>query len=160
MSAAGWRVLGGCWSTAARRWSDRLSTAWSDSPGDWCSKGPQLEPPLAGQGEAPAGRRRRRACSTRWRCPPLSIVEQSIVDGLKAKDARGCGPRGAGAREARHREDQEAGAARPDLTEKAARQTVERQCEGVLLPDVVLAFDDEELAGCTVGDILADPERV
>ena len=29
----------------------------------------------------------------------------------------------------------------------------------MLLPDVVLEFDDEELTGCTVGDILADPER-
>jgi len=34
-----------------------------------------------------------------------------------------------------------------------------RQCEGVLRPDVVLPFDEEELAGCTVGDVLANPER-
>ena len=27
-----------------------------------------------------------------------------------------------------------------------------------LLPDVVLPFDDPALAGCTVGDVLADPE--
>ena len=33
-----------------------------------------------------------------------------------------------------------------------------RQCEGVLRPDVVLPFDDPELAGRTVGDVLADPE--
>jgi hypothetical protein len=32
-------------------------------------------------------------------------------------------------------------------------------CEGVLLPDIELPFDDEELAGCTVRDVLADPER-
>ena len=34
-----------------------------------------------------------------------------------------------------------------------------RQCEGVLLPDVVLPFDDPELAGCTVADVLADPDK-
>lgn len=45
------------------------------------------------------------------------------------------------------------------MTVAAARQVIERQCEGVLLPDVVLPFDDDEFAGCTVGDVLADPER-
>ena len=29
----------------------------------------------------------------------------------------------------------------------------------MLLPDVVLPFDDPDLAGCTVGDVLADPDR-
>ena len=29
----------------------------------------------------------------------------------------------------------------------------------MLRPDIVLPFDDPELAGCTVGDVLADPER-
>jgi hypothetical protein len=33
-----------------------------------------------------------------------------------------------------------------------------RQCEGVLRPDVVLPFDAPELDGCTVGDVLANPE--
>src|SRR5262249_55669383 len=32
-------------------------------------------------------------------------------------------------------------------------------CNGILLPDVVLAFDDDEFAGATVKDILADPAR-
>ena len=36
---------------------------------------------------------------------------------------------------------------------------VARQCDGVLLPDLVLPFDDDELAGCTVADVLADPAR-
>ena len=42
---------------------------------------------------------------------------------------------------------------------RAAIAVVIRRCEGVLRPDVVLPFDDEDLAGCTVGDVLADPER-
>ena len=36
---------------------------------------------------------------------------------------------------------------------------MERQCDGVLLPNVELPFDDEDLAGCTVADVLADPDR-
>jgi hypothetical protein len=38
-----------------------------------------------------------------------------------------------------------------------ARRAIERQCEGILLPDVELPFDDPELAGRTVADVLADP---
>ena len=49
--------------------------------------------------------------------------------------------------------------ARTGMTAKAARQVIIRQCEGVLRPDIELPFDDPELAGCTVGDVLADPER-
>ena len=45
------------------------------------------------------------------------------------------------------------------MPEKAARQVIVRQCEGVLRPDVELPFDDPALAGHTVGDVLADPER-
>ena len=36
---------------------------------------------------------------------------------------------------------------------------VARQCDGVLLPDLALPFDDEEFAGCTVADVLSDPAR-
>ena len=44
------------------------------------------------------------------------------------------------------------------MLEKAARQVIVRQCEGVLRPDIVLPFDDPELASRTVGDVLANPE--
>ena len=40
----------------------------------------------------------------------------------------------------------------PLPTEKEA---IERQCGGEPLSDVVLPFDDPELQGCTVGDVLA-----
>lgn len=40
-----------------------------------------------------------------------------------------------------------------------AKEAIERQCGGELLSDVVLPFDDPELQGCTVGDVLADPDR-
>ena len=40
-----------------------------------------------------------------------------------------------------------------------ARRIIERQCDGILLPDVIFPWDDEEFAGCTVADVLADPAR-
>ena len=49
--------------------------------------------------------------------------------------------------------------ARTGMSASAARQVIVRQCEGVLRPDVELPFDDPELAGCTVADVLADPDR-
>jgi hypothetical protein len=50
-------------------------------------------------------------------------------------------------------------AARTGIDLNRARRTIERQCEGVLLPDVVLPFDDPEFSNITVADVLADPER-
>jgi|AmaraimetFIIA100_FD_contig_101_673059_length_1066_multi_4_in_0_out_0_1 hypothetical protein len=50
-------------------------------------------------------------------------------------------------------------AERTGLSEQAAAQEVGRQCDGILRPDIELPFDDNELAGCTVGDVLSDPER-
>ncbi len=38
-------------------------------------------------------------------------------------------------------------------------QTVTRQCDGVLHGDLVLPFDDDLFAGCTVADVLTDPAR-
>src|SRR5262249_12709515 len=32
-----------------------------------------------------------------------------------------------------------------------------KRCNGILFPDTVLPFDDEELAGVTVADVLANP---
>ena len=46
------------------------------------------------------------------------------------------------------------------MSEHAAKQViVGANAMGVLRPDIELPFDDPELAGCTVGDVLADPER-
>ena len=46
-----------------------------------------------------------------------------------------------------------------ELDRNAAEKAVERQIEGVLLPSVELDFVDQALAGTTVGDVLANPER-
>ena len=40
-----------------------------------------------------------------------------------------------------------------------AEHIIERQFKGILLPEVVLPFADDDFTGCTVADVLADPER-
>ena len=50
-------------------------------------------------------------------------------------------------------------AASAGITGPDARRVIERQCDGILLPDLVLPWDSDEFAGCTVADVLADPAR-
>ena len=92
-------------------------------------------------------------------CPPLSIVERARLDELKARERARLAPEMAKAREAFVKAQALNLVARTGMSEHAARQVIIRQCEGVLRPDNVLPFDDPALAGCTVGDVLADPER-
>ena len=91
-------------------------------------------------------------------CPPLTIVERARLDELKARERERLAPEMAKAREAFVEAQAKKLIARTGMSEKAARQVIDRQCEGVLRPDIVLPFDDPELAGCTVGDVLANPE--
>jgi hypothetical protein len=96
---------------------------------------------------------------TRVTCPDLDIVERSHLKELKAKAA---GPlQGEATKVRREFEERRAEvlAKRTGLSLSDARQQIVRQCEGTLLPDVVLPFDDEDFAGCTVGDVLSDPAR-
>jgi transposase len=122
--------------------------------------GPVLSPPLIQDKES----RSTRAINgvrldTVAACPPLSIVERARLDELKAKERERLAPEMAKARAAFVEAQTKELVERTGMPEKAARQVVVRQCEGVLRPEIVLPFDDEELAGCTVGDVLADPER-
>jgi hypothetical protein len=122
--------------------------------------GPILEPPLAQDRDS----RRPRAVEggaldTAAACPPLTIVEKARIEELRAKETHRLAPEAAKVRTAYI--EQKAGdiSKRTGMTMHAARRVIERQCGGILLADVVLPFDDEEFAGCTGGDVLADPER-
>ena len=122
--------------------------------------GPVLVPPLQQDKES------RRPISvdgavldTLAACPPLTIVEQSRLDELKARERERLAPEKAKAQAAFVERQAKKLVARKGITEAAARQVIIRQCEGVLRPDIELPFDDPALAGCTVGDVLADPER-
>jgi hypothetical protein len=88
-------------------------------------------------------------------CPPLSIVETAKLRELKAKQAHGLAPESAKARGAFIEAQATRLAQRTGILVAVAAQEIARQCDGVLLPDVELPFDDEEFAMCTVGDVLA-----
>jgi len=91
-------------------------------------------------------------------CPELTRVEQARLDELKARERERLAPETAKAREAFIEAQAKELVARTSMAEKAATQVILRQCGGVLRPDIVLQFDDPELAVCTVGDVLANPE--
>jgi hypothetical protein len=90
-------------------------------------------------------------------CPPLAIVEKARVNELRSKASHGLAGESAEAREEFIGKQAEALAERSGVTMRAARETIIRQCRGELLPLVTLPFDDPELAGKTVADVLADP---
>jgi hypothetical protein len=98
------------------------------------------------------------ALDTAMACPPLTVLEQSRLDELKAREAGRLAPELKAERLAFIDRQVTEMAARTGKTEAEARKDVQRWCEGVLHPDVVLPFDDADLAGKTVGDVLADPE--
>jgi hypothetical protein len=121
---------------------------------------PILDPPLSQdrekrRPEAVAGA----ALDTATACPPLTIVETSRLREVKAKSAQPLDRVVAQAR--RDFEDRAAQdlVNRTGLSIAAAKHEIARQSEGVLLPDVLLPFDDDDFNGCTVGDVLADPAR-
>jgi hypothetical protein len=122
--------------------------------------GPVLVPPLQQDKES------RRpiavdgvALDTEAVCPRLSIVERARLDSLKARERERLAPEMAKARAAFVEAQVKRLVARTGMPERAAELVILRQCDGVLRPDVELPFDDPALAGCTVGDVLADPER-
>jgi hypothetical protein len=122
--------------------------------------GPILNPPLAQDRES------RRpvpvegaALDTLATCPPLTIVETAKLHTLKAKQAHQLAPESAKARAAFIAVQTKRLVERTGMSDKAAARAVARQCVGILLPPVLLPFDDHDLAGTTVADVLDDPER-
>jgi hypothetical protein len=92
-------------------------------------------------------------------CPPLTILEEAQVCSLRAKEKVRLAPERARAREVFIDRQSKSLAARTGMNLPRARKTVERWVEGILLPDVVLEFDDSDITGITVADVLADPSR-
>ena len=122
--------------------------------------GPILVPPLAQDPEI------RRPVATEGgaldslaTCSPLTVVEKSRFDELRAKAAYALEGVCAGARARFVDEKADELVKRTGVTLPTARRTIEAQCNGLLLPSIALPFDDPEFAGCTVADILRDPER-
>jgi hypothetical protein len=157
LAGFGWMMVGAGGQLLERSIIDRMVGA----PERLVFEGaPVLEPPLA---QDPESRRpsvrQGEALDTLAACPPLSILEQTQLRELCAKEAHRLAPVRARRRRAFVTEQAKRLAASTGLTQERAEQVIERQCKGVLLPHVVLAFDDDEFAGCTVADVLANPAR-
>ena len=115
---------------------------------------PIVEPPL----EQDRDRRRPvatpgKTIDTRAACPPLTTSEMAKLKRLK-DDARQAltAERAELIGERARAMAQERG-----ISVDAARQIVENQCNGVLFSSHALEFDNIELAGKTVKDVLDDP---
>jgi hypothetical protein len=92
-------------------------------------------------------------------CPPLTILEQSKLRELLAKEADRLAPDATKAKRAFIDNRATQLAERTGIPLPHAVRAIERQCAGVLLPHIALPFDDQELAGTTAADVLADPGR-
>jgi len=92
-------------------------------------------------------------------CRSLTLVEKNKLGDLKSAERHRLGAPAGRARAAFIKEQSERIAARTGSTPARAYRTVERMCGGVLLPSVELAFDADEMAGATVGEVLANPDR-
>ncbi len=92
-------------------------------------------------------------------CPDLTIVERARLRELRATEVNRLRPEAATARAAFVKQQAARIVERSGRTLAAALRIVERQCAGILLPAVVLHFDEAEYEGATVGDVLADPDR-
>jgi hypothetical protein len=121
---------------------------------------PVLEPPLQ---QDPDCRRpivtEGKALDTIATCPAPTIVEAAKLNELKDKSAYKLRPEVAKASSAFIKREAARIVKRTGMHQRAAERVAFRHCDGILLPDVELAFDDPEFAGCTVGDVLADPDR-
>jgi hypothetical protein len=121
---------------------------------------PVLEPPLR---QDPDCRRpivtEGKALDTIAVCPALTIVEAAKLNELKDKSAYKLRPEVAKARSAFIKREAARIVQRTGMHQREAERVAFRHCDGILLPDVELAFDDPEFAGWTVGDVLADPDR-
>jgi hypothetical protein len=98
------------------------------------------------------------ALDTKDACKALTFSELTKLHDLRTGEKRRLAGASTKAREAFINEQAMALSERTGAKLSQARKTIERQCDGVLLPDVVLPFDDEDLAGKTVADVLADPD--
>lgn len=157
LAGLGWMMTGAAGQLLERSIVDRMVAA----PERLVFEGaPILVPPLAQDAES----RRLQTkdgppLDTIAACPPLTILEQARLRELRAREAHRLAPDSAKARDAFVLEQADKVARRTGIPRAEAARIVERQCAGILLPHVALPFDDPELAGTTVADMLADPGR-
>ena len=94
-------------------------------------------------------------------CPDLTDDELEQVNRFKAAERRRLKPEATKVRNAYvKRKAKKIVARNPEITMRAARRAIKLQAvDGILLPHIKLQFDDKNFAGCTVADVLEDPQR-
>jgi hypothetical protein len=122
---------------------------------------PIMVPPLA---QDQAGRRPTvldgPPLDTRRCCDNLSIVETTLLERIQDDERRRLAPEAARARTSFLGSQAQRVVERTSCTLETARRAVARQCEtGILLPGIILHFDDPDLGDVAVADILATPDR-
>jgi hypothetical protein len=157
LAGYGWHMVGAGGQLLDRSLVDRMVYA----PERLVFEGaPVLGAPLA---QDPASRRPavfdHPPLDTKEACPPLRLTEQARLKDLKSRSAHALAPDRAKARDHFITQHAERLAERTGISAQEARRVIERQCDGVLLPDLVLPWDDEDFANCSVGDVLRDPAR-
>jgi hypothetical protein len=156
LAGFGWIMLGEAGQFLKRAIVDRSVGA----PERLVFEGPPiLVPPLAQDAEA-----RRpmpidgEALDTLEACPPLTKAQQKELNALyAAAEKRMAGEQARVRREYISKRAQQL--IKDGMSPEHARNVIESQCRGVLLPELALPFDDPELAGATVAAVLANPAR-
>jgi hypothetical protein len=153
----GWLIVGVAGQFLERSPVDRMV----GRPERLCFEGsPELEPPLA---QDLAARKPvvvpGELLDTRAACPPLTPAELARLQRLKEEEKARLRPDSAAARQGYIGVRAAELVARTGMPAGEAKQIIERQTGGVLLPPVVLPFDDPDLAGATAADVLADAAR-
>jgi hypothetical protein len=121
---------------------------------------PVLDPPLAQDQEArlpdvaEGG-----VLDTVNACPPLTVLEKARLRELLARAAHQLIGESAKARTAFIDKQAERIVHRTGMSRASAKEIAAKQCNGILLPNIELPFDDPGLAGNTVADVLKDPGR-
>ncbi|MFO1099288.1 MAG: hypothetical protein U1E81_13720 [Xanthobacteraceae bacterium] len=157
LAGLGWYVVGAGGQLLDRSMIDRMVGL----PERLVFEGPPvLEPPLeqdkAARQPVPVSGRE---LDTFAACPPLTVAEKAALAELKAKAKAALASEAAKVRDSFIADRVSDLVKRTNISEEAARRVIAQQCEGTLLPGVELPFDDPALAGKTVGDVLADPDR-
>jgi hypothetical protein len=93
-------------------------------------------------------------------CPPLSLLNQSLLADMRAKARYAVAGESAKARTAFVNEQAELIVRRTGMSRATAKEIVAKQCNGILLPTIELPFDDPALAGSTVADVLNAPRTL
>ena len=91
--------------------------------------------------------------------PPLTIVDNSKLQELKDKQRHHLATEVGKARKAFIKLQADRIIKRTSMSLREAERVASRHCNGVLLPSVELPFDDPDFAGCTVKDVLEDPDQ-